>query len=218
MSTAGGVMDRLLTNEFLKHHIHSVVADRKCDGLVKAAAHGVCTQVFEEQSPDIFCERLEQYMRSNSVDYILSFYTQFYSRKFRDRFRNRIINSHPSLLPAFKGMRGFEDGTDYHCKIVGSTIELIGEVMDEGAIVAQAACAVDLNQDISVTRHRIFVQQCKTMLQTVKWIVDDRLRINGAQVLIEDANYDSAEYSPALDFEQAIKWDILMPENLMWPR
>lgn len=211
-------MNQLLTNEFLKRHVHSVVADRKCDALMKAATHGVPTQVFDEQSPDIFCEWLAQHVQSNDIDYILSFYTHFYSKQFRDRFKDQIVNSHPSLLPAFKGMTGFEDGIDYHCKVVGSTIELIKDVMDEGAIVAQAACPVDLNQDTSVTRHRVFVQQCKTMLQTVKWIVDDRIRINGAQVLIDGAKYDSAEYSPALDFEQAVKWDIPMPEYLSWPR
>lgn len=211
-------MNQLLTNEFLKRHVHSVIADRDCDALAKAAAHAIPTQVFEEPSPEFFCERLAQYMEANNIDYVLSFYTHFYSKQFRDRFRNRIINSHPSLLPAFKGMAGFEDGIDYHCKIVGSTIELIRDVMDEGAIVAQAACPVDLNRDISFTRHRVFVQQCKTMLQTVKWIVDDRIRINGAQVLIDGVKYSSNEYSPALDFEQAIKWNIPMPENLSWRR
>jgi phosphoribosylglycinamide formyltransferase-1 len=217
-STAGGVMNRLLTNKFLKRHVHSVVADRKCDALAKAAAHVIPTRVFQEPSSDIFCERLAKYMEANDIDYVLSFYTQFYSKQFRDRFRDRIINSHPSLLPAFKGTRGFEDGIDYHCRIVGSTIELIRDVMDEGAIVAQAACPVDLNRDISVTRHRVFEQQCKTMLQTVKWIVDERLRVNGAQVLIAGAKYDSAEFSPALDFGQAIKWEIPMLENMSWPQ
>jgi phosphoribosylglycinamide formyltransferase-1 len=211
-------MNQLLTNDFLKSHVHSVVADRKCDALTKAAAHGISAHLFDEPSPDIFCERLAWHMEENGIDYLLSFYTNFYSREFRDRFRDCIINSHPSLLPAFKGMTGFEDGVDYHCKIVGSTIELIRDVMDEGAIVAQAACPVDLNQDLSVTRHRVFVQQCKTMLQTVKWIVDDRIRVNGAQVLIEGAKFSSVEYSPALDFDQAIDWNIPMPENLSWPR
>jgi phosphoribosylglycinamide formyltransferase-1 len=217
-STAGSVMNRLLTNDFLKYHVHSVVADRKCDALEKASAHAVPAHLFQEQSPNSFFEQLAQHIEENDIDYILSFYTNFYSKKFRDRFRDRIINSHPSLLPAFKGMTGFEDGVDYHCKIVGSTIEFIRDVMDEGAIIAQAACPVDLNQDLSVTRHRVFVQQCKTMLQTVKWIVDDRLRVNGAQVLIEGAKFSSLEYSPALDFDQAIDWNIPMPENISWPR
>ena len=214
MSTAGSVMNQLLTNDFLKSHVHSVVADRKCDALMKAAANGISAHLFEEPSPDIFCERLSRHMEENRIDYILSFYTNFYSKEFRDRFRDRIINSHPSLLPAFKGMTGFEDGVAYHCKIIGSTIELIRDVMDEGAIVTQAACPVDLNRKLSVTRHRVFVQQCKTMLQTVKWIVDDRISVNGAQVLIEGAKFDSVEYSPALDFDQAIDWDIPLPKNL----
>ena len=211
-------MNRLLTNQFLKSHIDSVIADQPCGALEKAACHGIPAFTFDERSPEIFCERLARHMDANGIDYVLSFYTRFYSKAFRERYRNRIVNAHPSLLPAFKGMSGFEDGIDYHCKIIGSTIELVRDVMDEGAIVIQAACPVDRNQDLSVTRHRVFVQQCKTMLQTVRWIVDSRIRINGAQVLIEGAKYDSPEYSPALDFDQAIGWDIPMPDSVPWTR
>jgi phosphoribosylglycinamide formyltransferase-1 len=108
-------------------------------------------------------------------------------------------------------MTGFDNAVAYNCKIVGSTIEFVREAMDEGAIIAQTACPVDWNQDLSITRHRIFVQQCRSILQTVRWIVDDRIRVNGNQVLIESATYGSSEYSPALDFDQAIRWEIPMP-------
>jgi phosphoribosylglycinamide formyltransferase-1 len=216
-STAGGVMNELLGNRFLKSHVHSVVADRPCEALAKAAQHGIPAKLIDAPQPAAFGEHLTRYMEDNGIDYILSFYTQFYSKGFRDRFRDRIINSHPSLLPAFKGMRGFEDGVAYHCKIVGSTTELIRDVMDEGAIVMQAATAVDLNKDLAVTRHRVFVQQCKSMLQTVKWLVDGRLSVDGERVLIRDARYGSPEFSPALDFDQAINWEIPMPGHLSWP-
>src|SRR5262249_34745411 len=124
MSTAGAVMDQLLTHDLVRSHVHSVVADQECDALVKAARHGVSTQLFEESSPAPFCERLAEHMDTNGIDYVISFYTQFYSERFRMRFRNRIINPHPSLLPSFKGMRAFDDGIAYRCKIIGTTIEL----------------------------------------------------------------------------------------------
>jgi phosphoribosylglycinamide formyltransferase-1 len=212
-STGGAVMNELLKNEFLRSHVHSVVADRRCDALAKASCQGMLTCLIEESEPARFCERLAEYMELNGIDYVISFYTQFYAKRFRDRFRDRIINSHPSLLPSFKGMSGFEDGVAYNCKIVGSTVELISDVMDEGAIVMQTACAMDANKSLAVTRHRVFVQQCKSLLQTVKWIVDDRLRINGKQVVIEGANFGSSEFSPELDFDEAIQWVIPIPMN-----
>jgi phosphoribosylglycinamide formyltransferase-1 len=217
-STAGSVMNELLGNEFLRSHVHAVVADRPCDALVKAAHHGIPTRLIDAPTPEPFCRELAQHLQDRRIDYVLSFYTQFYAKDFRDRFRHRIVNSHPSLLPAFKGMRGFEDGIAYHCRIVGSTTELIRDVMDEGAIVIQAATAVDLSKDLAVTRHRVFVQQCKSMLQTVKWIVDGRLSVDGDEVLIRDARYGGADFSPALDFDQAIEWVIPMPERLSWWR
>jgi phosphoribosylglycinamide formyltransferase-1 len=215
-STAGSVMNELLGNDFLKSHVHAVIADRPCDALAKGALHGIPTQLIDCPSPEPFCDQLAQYLEDNRIDYVLSFYTQFYAKDLRERFRDRIINSHPSLLPAFKGIRGFEDAVAYPCRIVGSTTELVRDVMDEGAIVMQTSTALDLTKDVAVTRHHVFVQQCKSMLQTVKWIVDGRLSVEGNEVLIRDARFGSADYSPALDFDQAIDWVIPMPERLSW--
>ena len=110
-------MNQVLESEFLRKHVHSVVASEDCSAVAKALAHGVQTHVFSEGSIDAFCERLKKYMCENKIDYLLSFYTQFYSKTFREAYADRIINFHPSLLPAFKGMDGFGDGVAYHSKI-----------------------------------------------------------------------------------------------------
>ena len=204
VSTSGSVMNQVLESEFLRKHVHSVVASEDCPAVAKAVAHGVPTPVFSEGSNDAFCECLSKYMRESKIDYVLSFYTQFYSKNFRDAYSDRIINFHPSLLPAFKGMDGFGDGVAYHAKIMGTTVEFIKEVMDEGKIVMQTACVVNPDQDVSHLRHTIFIQQCKTLLQVAKWIVDDRVQIVEDKVSIRDAHYDDLEFAPSLDFDEAL--------------
>ena len=215
VSTGGAVMNQLLQNPFLKHHVHSVVADRNCGALDKARNHGVPAVNFNQPDPVKFCDSVAVYMDANGVENVIAFYTQFFSKPFRDRFKNNIVNPHPSLLPAFKGLRAFEDAIEYGSKIIGTTIEFPRDEWDQGAIVAQTACLVDWNQDLSVARHRIFVQQCKSIVQVVKWIVDGRVKIEGERrVTVDGARFGSLEYSPELDFRQAIDWNIPMPGHL----
>lgn len=211
VSTSGSVMNQVLASHFLRGVVHSVVADQSCQAIEKARAWGLHVTVFEEDSPEIFCSRLKLYMEEHRIDYIISFYTQFYSKIFRDAYRDRIINFHPSLLPAFKGMDGFGDGVAYHTKIIGTTVEFIKDVMDEGKIIMQTACTVDPNLCQAALRHRIFVQQCKTLLQVVKWLTDDRVRVNGDQVTIVGAGYHDLEFVPALECREAVQLQVEFP-------
>lgn len=213
VSTSGSVMNQVLASNFLRGLVHSVVADQSCAALDKARAWGLPTVLFEEASPERFCARLQQYMEEHRIEYILSFYTQFYSREFREAYRDRIINFHPSLLPAFKGMDGFGDGMAYHTKIIGTTVEFIKDVMDEGKIIMQTACVVDPSLSLRAMRHRIFVQQCKTLLQVVAWLVEDRVRIEGDRVTVMGAFYHEGAFAPALEAPDAIELSIALPRQ-----
>ena len=199
VSTSGSVMNQVLGSPVVREATHSVVADQPCAAVDKARALGLPTVLFDEGSNEAFCARLADYLAEHAIDYILSFYTQFYTKTLRATFRDRIINFHPSLLPAFKGMDGFGDGVAYHTKIIGTTVELIKDVMDEGKIVMQTACTVDPNLDRDALRHRIFVQQCKTLIQVVHWILENRLSVDGDRVTIRKASYHDLEFAPALE-------------------
>ena len=127
-------------------------------------------------------------------------------------YRDRIINLHLALLPSFKGYDGFNDGVRYGVKFVGSTIELVDKKMDEGKIVMHTVCPLDRSRPLAVTRHRVFVQQCKSILQAAKGLVEDRIIVDGRHVTIADAKYGNPEFSPALDFKDAIRLNVPMPK------
>ncbi len=213
VSTSGSVMNQVLGSNFLRGLVHSVVADQSCPALDKARAWGVPTVLFEEAVPERFCARLKRYMDEHAIDYVISFYTQFYSREFREACRDRIVNFHPSLLPAFKGMDGFGDGMAYHTKIIGTTVEFIKDVMDEGKIIMQTACVVDPSLSLRAMRHRIFVQQCKTLLQVVAWLAEDRVRIEGDRVTIMGASYEEGAFAPALESPDALDLRVALPRQ-----
>lgn len=63
------------------------------------------------------------------------------------RFRDRIVNVHPSLLPAFPGVRAIEQAIEAGTRVAGVTVHLVDEGVDTGAIIAQRA--IDVPQGIS---------------------------------------------------------------------
>jgi phosphoribosylglycinamide formyltransferase-1 len=207
-STAGSVMNEALKNPFFKGVVHSVVSDRQCPALDKAQSHGVRVQTFLGHDEEEFSVRLLDYLVKNAVDYVFSFYTGFFRRRLRDVYTDRILNLHPSLLPAFKGMAGFDDAVAYGVKFVGSTVEFVDKKMDEGKIIMQTICPLDMKRQLTITRHRIFVQQCKALLQVAKWLADRRIEVAGRCVTVRDAKFTDTEFSPSLDFEDAIRLEV----------
>jgi phosphoribosylglycinamide formyltransferase-1 len=213
-STGGAVLNECLKNPHFKSLIHSVVCDRPCGAADKARAHGVPVELLTESSSEKFCSRLQDYLKAHQIDYVFSFYTSFYSETIRREFADRLVNLHPALLPAFKGNDAWEYVSAYGVRFTGSTVEFIHERMDEGKIILQTVCPWDANQPAAFTRHRVFVQQCKALLQIARWLSDGRIETDGCKVTIRDARFDSMEFSPALDFADALKLNCPMEARL----
>lgn len=71
------------------------------------------------------------------------------------RFSGRMINVHPSLLPAFAGLRAPEQALRARVAISGCTVHVVDQGMDTGPILAQAALVVDPRQSASELHERI---------------------------------------------------------------
>jgi phosphoribosylglycinamide formyltransferase-1 len=202
-STSGSVMNELLKNDFFKSRIFSIISDRQCQAIVKAQKHGIRTEIFRESDVNEFCNNLMNYLDHHGIDYVISFFTKLFIGEVLEKYKDRIINLHPSLLPSFKGMDGFGDAVRYGVRFVGSTIHFIDEKMDEGKIILQTSLPIDNTGNLRFYRHRIFLQQCQSLLQVIKWLDENRIIVDGSNVIIKDAKFSEFEFSPNLDFPDA---------------
>ena len=204
VSSGGAIMNECLKNGFFKSQVHSVVSDRQCPAIDKATAHGIDTVVLETRRKAEFCDRLLTYLDDNGIDFVISFYTKLFVGPLLERYRDKIINLHPGLLPSFKGLHGFEDTMQSGTTFLGSTIHFIDAQMDEGKTIIQTIHPIDRAKGENALRHMVFVHEVKSLLQVVKWLSDGRVKIDGSRVSIDGGRYELTEYSPNLDWDEAI--------------
>jgi len=89
-------------------------------------------------------EKVIAELKKHELDYIvLAGYMRVLSANLLSHFKDsrgffKVINIHPSLLPSFPGIRGYEEAFEYGVKIAGVTVHLVDEKVDHGPILAQA--------------------------------------------------------------------------------
>jgi len=114
---------------------------------------------------------------------VLAGYMRIFSSAFVRRFRGRIVNIHPSILPAFAGAKAVEDALAYGVKVSGCTVHLVDEVLDGGAILAQAVVPV-LDGDTADSLHaRIQQEEHQLYPATLSRMVKQGFHLDGRTII-----------------------------------
>jgi len=100
-------------------------------------------------------------------------------------FPYSIINIHPSLLPAFRGLEAWKQALDYGAKITGCTVHFVNMDVDGGPIIAQACVAIE-PQDTPETLHaRIQKEEHRLYPQVLQWLAEDKVHLKGRSIVIQ---------------------------------
>jgi phosphoribosylglycinamide formyltransferase 1 len=99
---------------------------------------------------------------------------------FLSRFPQRVINVHPSLLPAFPGVRAIEQALSYGAKVTGVTVHFVDEGVDTGAIIFQRALEVGDTTDADALHDRLRPLEHELLPAAVRAISEDRVRFDDA--------------------------------------
>ena len=120
-------------------------------------------------------EQIVKLLKQHNCDLIiLAGYMRLVGKTLLDAFPNRILNIHPSLLPAFKGLNAQKQALDYGVKLTGCSVHIVNEEMDGGKILAQCSVVV-LNNDtedslsnrILDKEHQLYPQTIQTFLKNL---------------------------------------------------
>lgn len=158
-------------------------------GIAQAEAAGIATLTIDHRrfdSRDAFEAALQAALADCGAELVcLAGFMRLLTPSFVRQWQDRLINIHPSLLPAYRGLdthrRIIEDGT----KVAGCTVHFVRPEMDDGPIIVQAAVAVRDDDTPETLAARILAQEHRCLPAVVRWIAEGRVRVDGARVIVD---------------------------------
>ena len=136
-------------------------ADAK--GLEFAAANGIATRVIDHKafpSREAFEAALDAYLRAMNVEAIaLAGFMRVLTAGFIAGWDGRMINIHPSLLPAYKGLHTHERAIADGAKVHGCSVHLVTPELDGGPVLLQAEVPVLPEDTAEVLAARVLTEE-----------------------------------------------------------
>lgn len=150
-----------------KHDISTVVLDQS--EFESRQAHEKALQgLISKGKPDLIC--LAGYMRILSPEFVRS-------------FPGRILNIHPSLLPAFRGMNANERAIAEGVRLHGASVHFVTDGVDEGPVIAQAALPVLPGDDADALGARVLAVEHKLYPHALSLVASGAVRWSGGGVV-----------------------------------
>ena len=132
-------------------------------GLARAAAAGAATAALDHRAHagrEDFDRALSAAFEAAGAELVcLAGFMRLLSPWFVTRWRDRLINIHPALLPAFRGLRTHERALAEGVALHGCTVHLVREEVDAGPILGQAAVKVRADEDATTLAGRVLAME-----------------------------------------------------------
>jgi len=147
----------------------SLVISNKADayGITRASNAGVPVEVLSHRdfsSREAFDEALHKLLIQHRIELVcLAGFMRLLTADFTRKWEGRMLNIHPSLLPAFKGLNTHARVLESGVKTTGCTVHFVVPEMDAGPVVLQAEVPVmpgdtphTLAERVHKEEHRIY--------------------------------------------------------------
>ena len=148
--------------------------------LERARAAGVPSRVFLRSEFGARAARdaaMGDWLAEEGVELVvLAGYMAILDAGFVGRFPERILNVHPSLLPAFPGVRAIEQALDHGVKVFGVTVHIVDEGVDTGPIVLQRALEAPDARDAADVHGRLQPIEHELLPRAVALMAAGRVR------------------------------------------
>lgn len=184
----------------------SVVLSDKADagGLRIAQRKGIPTVVVERRAArtaDEFNQQLVDQLLPYSPNLIvLAGFMRVLKPVFITAFFHRIINIHPSLLPAFRGLAAQKQALDAGVRFTGCTVHYVTEEVDAGAIISQAVIPILPADNEETLAARILTQEHRLLPEAVKLIAEGRMSINQESGRLAVASAQDVHFAAPTEF------------------
>ena len=164
--------------------IAGVVSDNpEARGLVFATSAGIPTRVIERKDfasrQDHDAAMHEAFMAMGADLVALAGYMRLFTPVVVERWLGRMVNIHPALLPAFKGLDTHQRAIDAGARIHGCTVHFVTLGMDDGPIIAQAAVPVLVSDTAETLSARVLKAELRLYPIALKLLAEGAVRMEG---------------------------------------
>ncbi len=160
-------------------------------GLARAAAAGIPAVTVDHRAYDgreAFEEAMTAALTAAGVELIcLAGFMRILTESFVDHWWDRLINIHPSLLPAFRGLHVHERVLEHGTRFSGCSVHYVRPAMDDGPIIVQAAVPVLSDDTAETLAERVLAEEHIVYPLAVRLIAEGRVRVVGERVTITGA-------------------------------
>jgi phosphoribosylglycinamide formyltransferase-1 len=180
----------------------ALVISNKADayGLTRAADAGIPTAVIDHRD---YADRpgfdgaVDAALRDAGVDFVcLAGFMRILSKSFVEAWEDRLINIHPSLLPAFKGLDTHQRALDAGVRITGCTVHFVRPAMDDGPIIVQAAVPVLSGDDADRLAARILESEHVIYPLALRLVAEGKVRVENGRTIF---NGETAPAAPLIN-------------------
>lgn len=167
-----------------------VVISNRADapGLSRAASAGIETLVMPHRdapSREAYDRALVDVLRGRQVSLVcLAGFMRLLGPVFCDAFPQAILNVHPSLLPAFRGVDAQQQALDAGATVSGATVHFVTPDLDAGPIVLQSAVPVVKGESREALSARILDQEHRLLPEAIRLVLAGRVRVVRGQAVL----------------------------------
>ncbi len=159
-------------------------------GLERAEEAGLPTAVVSHKDYDgrgPFEAAIHATLSDHGVKFVcLAGFMRILTDGFVRKWHDRLINIHPSLLPAFKGLHIHERVIEEGVRFTGCTVHFVRPAMDDGPIIIQAAVPVLPGDTPETLGARVLKSEHKIYPLALKLVADNKARVVGEKVVLTD--------------------------------
>lgn len=170
--------------------IRAVISNNSAaEGLQHARAAGVKTEIIDHRN---YAERSQfDATLMRAIDQhaprlvILAGFMRILGKAFIHHYAGRLLNIHPSLLPAFKGInthaRALAAGAAQH----GASVHFVTNDLDGGPVIIQASVPVRAGDTAGTLATRVLREEHRILPLAIRWFVEGRLSIRNSHVQLD---------------------------------
>ena len=159
-------------------------------GLAIARAAGIATETVDHtkfgKDRAAFERALQAALEKYHIDFVcLAGFMRLLTPWLVGQWQNKMLNIHPALLPAYKGLDTHKRALAAREKVHGATVHFVVPEMDSGPIIAQGAVTVRPGDSETALANRVIKVEHRIYPLALKLLAEGRIRVENGRCLID---------------------------------